>query len=108
MWFIFPSCVASASRRPPLSTASPPWTRRAYLAHDLLGPRLLACTRTTTEAKAPSLRRLFGSPDDLKFRSSMTLFEAASTERRPFAAALDRWCGGVRDAVTLDLLAMPR
>ncbi len=105
MWFIFPQ-ARGLGRSPTadffgvasLSEA------RAYLAHPVLGPRLLACTAAATEAPAPSLNALFGSPDDLKFVSSMTLFRLAAGDPTPFQAALDRWNGGRLDPRTVQLI----
>jgi len=107
MWFIFPqlrglgfSATAQFYGVASLDEA------RAYLAHSLLGPRLTLCALTVLEGPARSLHDLFGSPDDMKFASSMTLFEAAAPrEERVFGSALDRWCAGERDARTLQLLA---
>ncbi len=106
MWFIFPqlrglghSPTAQFYAIASLAEA------RAYHAHPLLGPRLELCTRTVLESRARSLDELFGSPDDLKFRSCMTLFEIAAPEVPLFARALDRWCAGERDDRTLELLA---
>jgi len=73
---------------------------RAYLAHPVLGPRLAECALA---AEAASLNALFGSPDDLKFVSSMTLFAQAADDPAPFRAALDRW-SAAPDAATLALL----
>jgi uncharacterized protein (DUF1810 family) len=81
---------------------------RAYLAHPVLGPRLLACTDAVLGVEGRSLNAIFGSPDDLKFRSSMTLFEAATEGTGPsFRAALERYCGGQPDPRTLEFLARP-
>ena len=78
---------------------------RAYLAHPLLGPRLDLCTRTAIDVESGSLHGIFGSPDDMKFQSSMTLFSiAAADPDSPFYKALDRFCGGTLDAQTLRLL----
>ena len=78
---------------------------RAYLAHPLLGPRLELCTRTVLGLENGSLHRIFGSPDDMKFQSSMTLFAVAAGDPASlFRQALDRWCGGILDAQTLGLL----
>ena len=75
------------------------------IAHPLLGPRLVRCTRTVTNIEGGSLHEIFGSPDDMKFQSSMTLFAlAAADPDSPFYKALDRWCGGTLDAQTLRLL----
>jgi uncharacterized protein (DUF1810 family) len=102
-WFIFPQLKglgrsATAQRYAIGSVAE----ARAYLAHTILGPRLEAATRTVLDADAPSLNALFGAPDDLKFVSSMTLFEkAAAGDGGIYAQALDRWAGGRRDPATL-------
>lgn len=78
---------------------------RAYLAHALLGPRLELCTRTVLGLENGSLHQIFGSPDDTKFQSSMTLFGlAAADPASVFYKALDRWCGGTLDSQTLMLL----
>ena len=55
---------------------------RAYLAHPILGPRLELCTRTVLALETGSLNEIFGSPDDVKFQSSMTLFAVAAADRR--------------------------
>lgn len=107
MWFIFPqlrglghSPTAQFYGIGSLDEA------RAYLAHVLLGPRLTLCTRAVLECAGGSLHDIFGRPDDLKFRSSMTLFEAAAPpEDRVFGAAIDRWCAGERDARTRRLVS---
>ena len=78
---------------------------RAYLAHPILGPRLELCTRTVLELESGSLNEIFGSPDDVKFRSSMTLFAVAAADpASAFHQALDRWCRGALDPQTLKLL----
>jgi uncharacterized protein (DUF1810 family) len=78
---------------------------RAYLAHPVLGPRLLACTEAVLALEGRSLRAIFGSPDDLKFGSSMTLFSLAAEDGpNAFAEAIDRLCGGSDDQRTLALL----
>jgi len=107
MWFIFPqlrwlgrSDIARHFGIASLDEA------RAYLAHPVLGPRLAAVTRAALAAEDRSLHEIFGSPDDMKFRSSMTLFsEAAGDPASPYADALARLCGGAPDKTTLALLA---
>jgi uncharacterized protein (DUF1810 family) len=107
MWFIFPqlrglghSPTAQFYGIGSLDEA------RGYLGHALLGPRLVLCTRTVLDSNGRSLHDIFGSPDDLKFRSSMTLFEAvASRADDVFALALDRFCSGHRDGRTLRLIS---
>ena len=108
IWFIFPqlralgrSPTAQFYRIGSLAEA------QAYHSHPVLGTRLDQCTRTVLESRARSLHEIFGSPDDLKFKSCMTLFEFADPEVRLFGQALDRWCAGQRDDRTVELLNMP-
>jgi len=106
MWFIFPQLRGLG--RSPLAIhygIASLEEARAYLGHALLGPRLLQATEMVLESPAPSLNAMLGSPDDIKFRSSMTLFAMASGEAQtPFATALDHWCDGQKDEATLALL----
>ncbi len=105
MWFVFPQARglghSPTAQRYAISSLD---EAGAYVAHPVLGQRLLAVTRAATEAPAASLHALFGAPDDLKFVSSMTLFALAAEKPAPFQAALDRWNGGRRDARTLALM----
>lgn len=103
MWFVFPqlkglghSPMASHYGIGSLDEA------RAYLIHPVLGPRLARCTDLVVAARDRGLHAIFGSPDDMKFRSSMTLFEAAGPG--PFGLALEALCGGQRDRRTLERL----
>ena len=106
MWFVFPqlrglghSSMATFYGIASLSEA------RAYLAHKVLGPRLELCTRTVLAHPDKSLHQIFGSPDDMKFQSSMTLFASAAADPKSiFYNALDQWCSGVLDPQTLKLL----
>jgi uncharacterized protein (DUF1810 family) len=78
---------------------------RAYLAHPVLGPRLDRCARIVLASESPSLHAIFSSPDDMKFRSCMTLFSPATDDpENPFRHALNRWCGRRRDEQTLSLI----
>ena len=106
MWFIFPQArgLGRSSTAQHYAIVSPD-EARAYLDHPLLGPRLLTCAEAATGAEAPSLHALFGSPDDLKFVSSMTLFRLAAPDPAPFQKALDRWNGGRLDERTVELTA---
>jgi uncharacterized protein (DUF1810 family) len=63
------------------------------------------CTETVLNLKGGSAAEIFGYPDDLKFRSSMTLFEQVAGPGSVFSSALDRYCSGERDAATLRLLS---
>jgi uncharacterized protein (DUF1810 family) len=81
---------------------------RAYLAHPLLGARLLRCTSTVLGIDGRTLREIFGSPDDVKFHSSMSLFALAAADGCAlFRKALDRWWEGRADSQTLRLLGLP-
>lgn len=78
---------------------------RAYLAHPVLGPRLGEITRAVLTHPGRSLSAIFGSPDDMKFRSSMTLFAEAAAPADLFRQALDTFCAGTPCPRTLALLA---
>jgi uncharacterized protein (DUF1810 family) len=106
MWFVFPQLrglgQSSTARYYGIASLE---EARAYLAHPLLGPRLDLCTRVVLGSEGPSLRAIFGSPDDMKFRSCMTLFSMVTDDpTNPFREALDRWCGGLPDERTLALV----
>ncbi len=105
MWFIFPQLrglgrSAMAERYGIASRAE----AAAYLAHEILGARLRECTRLVLAIENADATTIFGSPDDLKFRSSMTLFDVVAPHD-VFAAALAKFYAGSRDSATLDLLA---
>src|SRR6266446_6175669 len=102
MWFVFPQ-LAGLGRSPTARFygISGVDEARGYLAHSLLGPRLDLCARIVLASESPSLHTMFGSPDDLKFRSCMTLFSLVAVDPdNPFRQALDRWCGGRLDEQT--------
>lgn len=104
MWFVFPQFdglgFSAMSRRYAIRSLD---EARAYLDHELLGARLLECTAAVNRLEGRSAHAIFGSPDDMKFRSSMTLFELAAGPGSPFAAALDKYFAGGRDPRTLEL-----
>lgn len=104
MWFIFPQMrgLGFSSNAQFYGIASLD-EARAYLAHELLGPRLRECTRAVLEVEGKTLEAILGGVDAQKFRSSMTLFLHASGEAI-FREALDRYCGGIQDERTLALL----
>lgn len=77
---------------------------RAYLAHPVLGPRLVEVTGLVLGHPGRTLHQIFGSPDDIKFRSSMTLFARAAGPDSIFTRALAETCGGEEDGRTLELL----
>ena len=76
----------------------------AYLEHPVLGARLRECTRAVDAVEGRTAHEIFGSPDDLKFRSSMTLFANLTDDNAEFVEALARYYGGEADARTLALL----
>jgi len=106
MWFVFPQLAglgrSSTARFYGIGSID---EARAYLAHPVLGPRLDLCTRIVLASDNSSLHAIFGSPDDLKFRSCMTLFSlAADDPDNPFRQALDRWCDGRPDEQMVALI----
>ena len=105
MWFVFPQLGGlGSSAMARLYALADLEEARAYLAHPLLGERLCECAQVAAGPGGRSASQLFGFPDDLKFRSSMTLFERADPNAEVFAEALDALCGGARDEVTLERL----
>jgi uncharacterized protein (DUF1810 family) len=105
MWFVFPqiSGLGSSPMSQHYAIASLK-VARAYLDHPLLGARLRDCTQAVLAVEGRSAHEIFGTPDDLKFRSSMTLFDAAAPEDI-FHAALDKYFGGEGDQLTLKRLS---
>ena len=105
MWYIFPQLAglgnSAMAQRFALRSRE---EATAYLGHGVLGPRLRQCTALVNAVAGRTIREILGSPDDLKFRSSMTLFGAVSPEPE-FTAAIAKFYGGVSDPRTLDLLA---
>jgi uncharacterized protein (DUF1810 family) len=105
MWFIFPQIAglghSSMAQRYAIASAS---EASDYLRHPLLGPRLRTCTQAVLDVDGRPADQIFGSPDNLKFRSSMTLFAHVSAEP-VFAAALAKYFAGESDGRTLKLLA---
>jgi uncharacterized protein (DUF1810 family) len=101
MWFVFPQ-VAGLGHSPMAQryAVSGLDEARAYLAHPVLGPRLVTCARALLELRAGDPERVLGSVDALKLRSSMTLFEAAAPDEPVFGEVLERYYGGRRDEAT--------
>ncbi|MGU3477386.1 DUF1810 domain-containing protein [Methylobacterium sp. D48H] len=102
MWFIFPQIAGlGASPMAQRYAIGSLAEAQAYAAHPVLGARLRACTAAVNAVAGRSAHAIFGSPDDLKFRSSMTLFARAVPEEPVFADALARYFDGVPDPRTL-------
>ena len=76
----------------------------AFLEHPILGPRLAECTRLVNLVERRPIEQIFGYPDDLKFRSSMTLFAHATPENQIFIDALQKYFNGEFDAATIERL----
>jgi uncharacterized protein (DUF1810 family) len=109
MWFIFPQIAGLG--RSPMATRFAIGSlneAKAYLAHALLGPRLNECTHLVLQMQGRLLHEIFGSPDDIKFRSSMTLFAQAVSTPSLFDEAIEKYCGAEPDPITTRLLDKPR
>jgi uncharacterized protein (DUF1810 family) len=109
IWFVFPQLrglghSASAVRYGISSLDE----ARAYLAHSVLGPRLRECARLVAGINSRSADDIFGWPDNLKVRSSMTLFAWATDDNAEFRAVLDKFYDGEDDPATVELLSAAR
>jgi uncharacterized protein (DUF1810 family) len=105
MWFVFPQIAGlGASAMAQHYAISSRAEATAYLRHPILGPRLIECTRIVTAIKDRTAHEIFGSPDDMKFRSSMTLFAEAAADEAVFADALRKYFAGAPDSGTLQRL----
>ena len=105
MWYIFPqiqglgySAMAQHYAIRDLGEA------REYLQHPLLGPRLIEISEALLALEESDPRRVMGSPDDLKLRSCMTLFQCAAPDQPVFGKVLDKFYGGKPDGRTLEIL----
>jgi uncharacterized protein (DUF1810 family) len=104
MWFIFPQIVGLGnSPTARYYAVRGPNEVSRYLLHPVLGTRLIECTRAVLALEGRSMQAVFGSPDDLKLKSCMTLFETAAGEPY-FTQVLQKHYGGERDTLTLDIL----
>jgi uncharacterized protein (DUF1810 family) len=102
IWFIFPQIAGLGSSmtaaRFGISSLD---EARAYLRHDVLGPRLHECTQLVNAVRGRTIGEIFGSPDDMKVRSSMTLFAHATHDNADFVELLDRYYDGGEDPLTV-------
>lgn len=106
MWFIFPQIQGlgrSDTARFYAISGRP--EAEAYLAHPVLGPRLEECTRAMLDHSNLTAHDILGSPDDLKFRSSMTLFAAVTDQNALFQTALRQFYNGAQDRETLSVIS---
>ena len=106
MWFVFPQLRGLGSSPTAVRFAiSSIDEARAYLAHEVLGPRLQECAQLVARIDGRTAEEIFGWPDDMKLRSSMTLFARAAEENADFIAVLEKFYGGQEDPATLARLA---
>jgi uncharacterized protein (DUF1810 family) len=105
MWYVFPQihglAFSAVSKRYSIKSIE---EARAYLQHPLLGARLLECAEAVVGIEGRSIAEVFGSPDDLKLRSSATLFASISPSGSVFDRIIEQHYHGVPDARTLQLL----
>lgn len=107
IWFIFPQLKGLGFSQ--MATAYGIASRKeaeAYLDHPILGPRLRECTALVNLIENRPISQIFGYPDDLKFRSSMTLFGAVTTDHQDFNDAVRKYFAGEPDPRTLELLRL--
>lgn len=105
MWYIFPQVKG-------LGTSGTAWDfaigsrqeAEAYLQHPVLGPRLCDCSRLLADVQGRTAHQVLGTPDDLKCRSSMTLFAAVATDNAVFEEVLQKYFAGERCEYTIDFL----
>ena len=106
MWFVFPQIQGLGSSPMAQKYAISSRTETAaYLDHPILGPRLGECARLVTAVGGRSVGDILGYPDELKFRSSMTLFAHATSDNKPFTDALEKYFPGGFDPLTLTRLS---
>jgi uncharacterized protein (DUF1810 family) len=109
IWFVFPQLRglgrSATAQRYGISSLD---EARAYLAHSVLGPRLRECTGLVAAIDGRSVDEIFGWPDNLKVRSSMTLFAHATDDNTGFRAVLDKFYDGQEDPATVELLNSAR
>jgi uncharacterized protein (DUF1810 family) len=102
MWFVFPQLRGLGSSPTAMRFAiSSIDEARAYLDHELLGARLRECADLVRRIDGRTAEEIFGWPDDMKLRSSMTLFARAADDNAEFVAVLDKFYGGEEDPATL-------
>ena len=108
MWFVFPQLAAlgmsAMAKRFGISSLD---EARAYLAHAVLGPRLRECCALLLGVNGRSIEEILGHPDDLKFRSCLTLFLQAAPSEAVFSQCLVKYYGGVPDPRTMALCSKP-
>lgn len=108
MWFVFPQIQglghSPTARHFAIGSRA---EAEAYLRHPILGPRLRTCTRLVNAVEGRSIEEIFGHPDCLKFRSSVTLFAHATADNQVFIDALRKYFSGEEDPLTVERLQNP-
>jgi uncharacterized protein (DUF1810 family) len=105
MWYVFPQCRGLGHSAMSVKYAIGSLDEaRAYLAHPILGPRLIECAEAVLAVDGRTANDIFDSPDDMKLRSSATLFAAVSSPGSEFHRILERYFDGQQDPRTLELL----
>lgn len=105
MWFIFPQISGLGhSSMANLYAIKSEEEARQYLAHPVLGPRLLKCMETVFAIEGRTVSQIFGYPDDVKLRSCLTLFGYVADPQSIFTKVLDKYFNGEKDGATLSLL----
>jgi len=109
MWYVFPQVAglgfSSTSQHYAIKSVD---EAKAYLAHPLLGPRLVECVEAALAVEGRTAYEIFGPPDDMKLRSCATLFTCVSPAGSPFEKLLDKYFHGKRDEKTLELLGIAK
>lgn len=105
MWFVFPQLegLGHSGMASKFGISSRD-EAQAYLDHSVLGPRLKECTRLVNLVEGRSIEQIFGYPDNLKFRSSITLFSCVESDDPVFVTALQKYFSGEPDRLTLERL----
>ncbi len=102
MWFVFPQIAGLGQSPTSIRFAIASLEEaRAYLAHPILGPRLRECAKLAVEVEGRTAREIFGPVDEMKFRSSMTLFAQAARDEDVFQRCVDKYFAGSHDPATL-------
>ncbi len=105
MWFIFPQIegLGQSSTAKYYSIKSIDETKQ-YLAHPILGKRLLECSSILLNINGKTVEEILGYPDNLKLKSSMTLFHFVAPEQKVFGDVLNKYFGGEKDQITIDII----
>ena len=106
MWFVFPQIVGLGRSETAHFYAIRTYEEAAaYLAHPVLGPRLVECTRLVNAVEGSTAEQIFGHVDAMKFHSCVTLFAAVDAQQREFTEALRKYFSGAPDPATLDRIS---